>query len=313
MAAGTSNVTVYYADTLVGGPTLTAAASGLTSGTQTQGIFAAPATRLSFTTSSQTVTAGNCSASTGFRTEDAYGNLSAVGAATVVNTTSSAGTGAFFSDPGCTAQVSGVLVGAGGSSGSFYFRDTTAGSPTLTLSASGFSSAGQTETIVAGAAVQLAFANGPITMTAGGCGGALTVQARDLYGNPRAVSSATVVTLSSTSGTGTFYTAAGCGTATGTVTIAAGSSSATVYYGDVTAGTPTATAAAGGFTAGTQTVTVNAGSATRLAISSAAQTLTAGGCSGATVAQSRDSLNNPTNVSVATVVNLASTSTGNTF
>ncbi len=313
IAAGANGAGFYFRDTAAGSPTLTVAVSGFTSGTQAQSITAAGASRFSFTSAAQSFTAGGCSALTSFRSEDSFGNVSSVGAATAATLASSSGGANFYSDPGCTVPIAGVSLAAGQSSGSFYFSDTVAGAPTLTVSATGFTAGTQGVTIVAGPPVLLAFSSAPAALAAGGCSGAVTVQARDAYGNPTVVGVSTALALGTSSGGGTFYQGAGCTTPISSATIVSGSGSTAFYYGDTAVGTPTLSASASGFVTATQTATVSAGAASRVAFASAAQTLAAGVCSAIATVQTRDSFGNPTAVGAATTVTLSSSSVGGTF
>jgi hypothetical protein len=96
------------------------------------------------------------------------------------------------------------------------------------------------------------------TLTAGTASAVMTAQTQDTVSAPKNVSAATTVSLSSSSGGGTFSTTSG-GTYTATlnITIASGANSANFYYKDTVAGTPTITAASTGLTSGTQQETVN--------------------------------------------------------
>src|SRR5207245_963545 len=158
----------------------------------------------------------------------------------------------------CTAAVASVTINAGTSNATFYFKDTLAGTPTLTAAASGLASATQAETVNAAAASKLAFLSSPQTLAAGTCSARVTLQTPDAYGNPSNVGTATSVSLSSSSPGGTFYANSVCGIASASATVAAGTNTTTFYYGDTRAGTPTLTAAATGFTSGTQVETINA-------------------------------------------------------
>src|SRR5439155_4163809 len=110
------------------------------------------------------------------------------------------------------------------------------------------------------------------------------------------------VTRTASSGPGTFYSGSGCSTVVASVTIAAGASSAGFYFKDTKAGTSTLTAAASGLTSGTQAETINAASPSKLAFTTAGQTVVAGTCSTIATVQSQDGFNNPSNVTAATAL-----------
>src|SRR5207248_1962646 len=143
--------------------------------------------------------------------------------------------------------------------------------PTVTASATGFSSATQVETITAGTATVLAFSTGAQALTAGNCSGTVTVQSRDSLGNVSNVGSATTVNLTSASTGNTFYSDSTCTTAVASVTIAASASSQNFWFKDTKSGSPTETAAATGFTSATQGETIAAGTANKLSFTSAAK------------------------------------------
>ncbi len=257
LPANTSSVTAYYGDKLPGSPTLTAAATGLTTATQQETITAGAPSVLIFTTGAVSGSASN-SATLGPITveeQDAYGNVATSGSPTTVNLTSTSA-GASFAATSGGAAVSSVTIPGSYSTATFYYGDTTAGNPTITAAATGLSSATQQETITALPASQLGVSTFTATASASATN-AFTVTLQDAYGNAVKSGSATTVNLTSTS-TGVHEFAANSGgTAVTSVTLPANASSVTAYYGDELAGTPTITAVDGTFS-GTATVTINA-------------------------------------------------------
>ena len=94
LAANTASVTAYYSDEKPGTPTLTAAATGLTSGTQQETITGGTATQLAITSTAFS-SGTNAPATNAFTVtlEDAFGNATTKASATTVNLNSnSAGT-----------------------------------------------------------------------------------------------------------------------------------------------------------------------------------------------------------------------------
>jgi hypothetical protein len=148
-----------------------------------------------------------------------------------------------------------------------------AGTYTFTVQATGGGTVTSTGTLlVAGSASKLVFTSAPVTVTAGVCSSALTVQSRDSSGNPSNVSSTETLTPSATPpGGASFYTDNTCtAVVTGSnLTIPSGSNSASFFFKDTTPGsvqiTVTGTGAftANGANAATQTQTVNAATARR--------------------------------------------------
>ena len=148
IAAAASSVTAYYGDPNAGSPTLTAAASGLTSGTQVETIALAPA-KLVFTT---IPVSGNASSSANLGPitvqEQSSGGIPTIVPETV-NLSSTSGNGIFSLTPGGT-PVTSVSIPAGSSNATFYYGDTAPGHPTLTAAATGLTSGTQPATINVG-------------------------------------------------------------------------------------------------------------------------------------------------------------------
>jgi len=318
IASGTSSVSFYYGDTKAGSPTITAASSGLTSATQTETINPAAGTKLVITSTAFSATAST-SATSAFTTtlEDAFGNPTTSASAIKVNLSSSS-SGAKFAATSGGGSVTSVTLPANTSSVTAYYADTVAGTPTITVQASGLSPNGtQTETITAAKASKLVFISSPVSGPASSSAtlGPITVQLEDTYGNPVAASgTGTVVKLTSTSSGGIFSAISG-GTHITSITIASGSSSASFYYGDTKTGSPVITAASSGLTSATQTETITGVTATKLvfiagpvsgAASSSAEL-------GPITVQVENASGTPVNVATNTTVTLTSSSTGGIF
>jgi hypothetical protein len=151
--AGQSAASFYYKGEKARTVTLTAQATGLTSGTQAHTMVAANATALAFLagTPAQTLLAGACSSVRTVESRDAFGNVANNGV--TFNLTGST-TAEFFSDPSCTTPLPNpVAIQAGSTSASFHFKGFTGGinaNGTLTLTAgnAGLTSATQDETII---------------------------------------------------------------------------------------------------------------------------------------------------------------------
>jgi Divergent InlB B-repeat domain len=228
-------------DTVTG--SITGTQSGIT-------VLAASASKLVYTTgSSQTLTAGLISSQITVQRQDAYGNPVTSGSARV-NLKSGSKGGAFYSNAAGTTRITYVTISGGSSTASFWYSDTISGTPVLTLSATGLTSATTTFTINAAAASKLAYIAGAgQSLQRGRLSSVITVQRQDQYGNP-VTSGVTTVSLSSTSAGATFYSDAGTTVVT-SVTINAGSSTVSFWYRDTVAGTPTLTASAAGLTSAT--------------------------------------------------------------
>ena len=155
--------------------------------------------------------------------QDAAGNaVLAPAGGTTVSLNSSSPADKFAATSGGTAITS-IVIPAGASSVSFYYADTTAGTPTITVT-SGAATGTQNETIIAGTATKLVFGQPPTDVaTAATISPAVTVQAFDTYGN--------LTSASVTIAIGTNAGVLGAGVLNGTKTVA--TSGGTASFGDL--------------------------------------------------------------------------------
>ncbi len=215
------SVTVFYQDTTLTNTNFTLTASTTTppmspATSYQYKVIAGTASQLAITSSAFTLTAGACS-STGITvtSEDQYGNVSNVASTQESISLGSSSNGAnFYSPPsGCTGTViTGTAIPIGSSSATFYYSDTKAGTPTITVSGTGeFTSSGlnaekQTETVNAGAANKLVWSTQPLSgVNPSSSIGTPAVEVEDLNGNPILINPPQV-TLAITSGTGNTAT-----------------------------------------------------------------------------------------------------------
>ena len=151
--------------------------------------------------------------------------LSQAAASPVSITLSSSSSGGGFATSS-SGSFSPTLTLSTTSSATFYYKDTKAGSPTLTASATGYTSGSQTETVNAAALASIAVSPASATVTQGGTQ-PFSASGADLYGNPVSVAGATWSTtapgsVSPTSGSSTTFTASSTSTGSGSVTAAVG-------------------------------------------------------------------------------------------
>ena len=126
--------------------------------------------------------------------EDASGNATTSGSPVTINLSSnSGGTYEFAATSGGTSVTS-VTLPANTQSVTAYYGDSKVGTPTITVSSTGLSSATQGETITAGAAYQLVVTTQPPASASGGTKFPVGVTVEDAFGNV-AVTSAAPVTL----------------------------------------------------------------------------------------------------------------------
>jgi hypothetical protein len=198
-----------------------------------------PPASLTFATSAQTLTAGQPSAPIQIGlTAAQLGNVA-------VSVASSSANGQFApSTAGPWSSTLQVTITAGQTaSAAFYYRDTRAGSATLTASASGFTSVTQTETVAA-APLQTITVSPPDTSLTIGGSQTFTASGTDAFGNPVSVAATNWTTtapgtLSTTSGTATTFTATSAGNGLVQAAIGPVSGGATVTVASQTISAPT--------------------------------------------------------------------------
>ena len=234
--AGSSSVSFHYTDDTSGTPTLTVSAGSVSSATQQENVNPAAASRVVFTTAPQTFDRGTASGTMTVALRDAFGNAVQAASPLTVNLTTTSGKGSF-------SPNTPVTIPAGVSTVSFQYTDDSVGTPTLTAAAGTLTSATQQETVNPAAASQLVFTTAPQTLTTGVASGTITVGLEDAFGNSVKATAATIVSLDTTSGTGTFAPVS-------PLTIPAGSSSVSFRYTDTSAGAPVLSASASGLSLG---------------------------------------------------------------
>ena len=284
---GSSSGTFKYKDNTAGTFTITNSATGLTSATTSFTVNAGSATQLTITAPSA-ATAGTASGDFTVVTKDVYGNAATSGATITLSSSSATGV---FRNSADSSTITSVAIASGSSSGTFKYKDNTAGTFTITNSATGLTSATTSFTVNPATVSKLVFtAGGAQTLNAGTASSAITMQRQDSYNNP-INSGAISVSLSSGSSAGKFdTTTSGAGAFSPgitAITIPDGSSTTTFYYKDTASGSQTLTASYGSLTPATTSFTVNAGSATQLAITAPAAA-TAGTASGDFTVQRKD-------------------------
>ena len=187
ISASSSAGTFSFKGTTAGSVTVTASVTGMSpSPTQVETINPAPPDHLVFTSSAQSLGAGACSGAITLESRDPAGNTSAVAAITTVTLAASPASGmTFYAGAGCTGGgVATVSLAASSSTVTFSFRGTTAGTVTLSATASGMSPAPtQDQTITAGSTTKFSWDAIP-SPQGQSTPFPVTVRALDTYGNP---------------------------------------------------------------------------------------------------------------------------------
>jgi hypothetical protein len=300
--SGSSSVSFYYGDTAAGAPVITASGS-LTSVTQTETINAAAASEFLIITGP---VSGSASASATFgpitvQEADTFGNLTTT-AETVNLTSNSTGTTKFATSSGGTGVTS-VTIPSGSSSVNFYYGDTKAGAPTITVSGA-LTSATQTETIAVGSASKLAVTGQPAASTTAGANFTVAVSVEDTFGNLVPTSSAGItLAMGNNPGSATLNCV------TNPVSASNGVAAFTCWIYQAASGY-TLTASTSGLSSGTTSaLTINAGTPTQFNIvAGATGAASATATVGPVTVQEQDAFGNLT--TSAETVNLASNSTG---
>lgn len=173
-------------DVSLGNVTVTATgedADGNEAENSTEVELVAPAANLTFVDPVATIEAGSCVGFTVQR-QDENGNPVSEEEDLLVNLTTTSDAGTFHADPACEAATSNVTIEQGNSSAEFHYRDTAAGTPTLTANATGLDNGTHLLTVEPGPLTLLEVECDPATVPAGGdtdC----TATPRDEFGNVR--------------------------------------------------------------------------------------------------------------------------------
>jgi Putative Ig domain len=91
------------------------------------------ATKLVFTSAAQTIVSSSNGVSNliTIQTQDNYGNVVGVTSNSTINLTTTSSNGKFYSDYNGTTQITSVTIASGNNSSSFYYKDSTVGTPTI--------------------------------------------------------------------------------------------------------------------------------------------------------------------------------------
>ncbi|MBK7863610.1 MAG: hypothetical protein IPJ65_34390 [Archangiaceae bacterium] len=185
IATSLSSARFYVKGLSAGAPVMSASAAGYSTAMQPVTVSAGPAHHLAFVTPAQGIARNACSSVTGVRAEDALGNAAALAGPVTVDLAETGVAGfSFHADPACgAATMSAALAGDAGSVASFYFLGTTAGPATVSAAVSGgdggIASAVQVENIGVGPPARLELTPPALSVTAGACSAAVTVEVRD--------------------------------------------------------------------------------------------------------------------------------------
>ncbi len=325
ISTGTQSAQVCYGNATQGLYSISATTTGLTINSISQSETILNASQIAFSTAAVKGPASS-SADIGpitikLEKSNGAGQVVPAGASVVVSLSSSS-SGGIFSLTSGGANVTTVTIGAGASSATFYYGDTTVGTPTLTASAGLLTPGTQVETITTGIPYQLVITTSALSGTTSAIPnlGPITLAIEDSGGSQVDASADQTITLSSTSGTGAFsvYSGGSCSSVTvSSVIIVGGTSNVSICYGDITVGTPTITATTTGLTVNSvsQTETVNVGPPYQIVITTASLTNLASSTPdiGPIDVAIQDAYGNPSPVGSTQTITVSSSSPSGTF
>jgi hypothetical protein len=215
------------------------------------GTLTVAAPKLAFTTAAQTLlTTGVTSGTITIQRQNADGTPRTSGSLTVSLSTSPSN--GVFRNTADSSTITSVTIASGQSGASFRYRPASAGTPSVNVSATGFTAGSQVETVQN---PKLVITSSPQTIVHGQTSATMTVTRQNADGTAY-TSGSTTVALSTSPSNGSFRDSTlGLITIT-SVTISNGSSTATFRYRPSTAGTPSVVVSSSGYTSGTQVQTV---------------------------------------------------------
>ncbi len=215
------------------------------------GTLTVAAPQVAFTTAAQTqLTTGLTSGTITVQRQNADGSPRTTGGSMTVNLSTSPANGV-FRNTADSATITSVTIAAGASGASFRYRPSSAGTPTVTAAANGFTAGTQVETVQN---PTLVFTTTAQTIARNTTSGNITVQRRAADGTPMTTGTITV-NLATSPANGTFRDQFNLFNIT-SVTIGSGASTVTFRYRPSAAGTPMLSASSSGYQAATQVWTI---------------------------------------------------------
>lgn len=280
---GTTKQTIYFRDSTDGAVIMSSSSAELTGGSQNITVLTGVASKLSIATAN--TTGANIPIPVVIQTTTSEGYPASVSQTTTIPISGEHGGEYSLSDTNWQ-PVSSVTIPAGQYKATLYYRNTKAGTDTLSAASPNgmaWQSASTTIEIGAGNFTQFAFVPSNLNLNAGATSAPIAVQARDQYGNDVILATDQVVHLYGTSDSHFADNPDGPWNVS-QVTIYAGSGSASIYYTDTMPGTKTITASDqtpldtpdSGITNATANISVNSLPPSQLAFTSQQLTVVAG-------------------------------------
>lgn len=242
--SGEDTASFFYRDTVAGNPNITASGNGQvwTSAVQQQTVDPGAITKVVFLNGPFNFNADGEAGPLTLQTQDQFDNPSPVLSDQQIDLISTSSNGEFsVLGGGSFLSVSNVTISNGNNSTSFYYRDTTPGSPDITASATGqlWTDAQQQETVNPAPPSAIELVPADTTIRAGDFM-SFTVRVVDAFGNKSAVSTARTLFLLDQeppppNASGQFFNPGNHGTPITQLTIPSGSDSVIVDYRNTTA------------------------------------------------------------------------------
>ena len=255
IGANASTASVYYMSTAAGAKTLTASAAGLSNGSFTLTVDPGPPTQLTLTAVPAILPLNTCSTAVTVQSRDALQNSAPFTASTPLAITG-LGSAALYTDAACTVPATNPAMALGSSTATFYLKDSVAEDLTLSLAATGLTTASARIVIYAGPATKLALQSSA-NIAVLNCD-PVTIEGRDANNKLAPFGSAVTASLARTGSTLIYYSTSSCtGTAITSLTLAINDVSKTVYMRNTAVENTTLSASATGLTTGTRTITVD--------------------------------------------------------
>ncbi|MDB5163016.1 MAG: Outer rane autotransporter barrel [Candidatus Saccharibacteria bacterium] len=256
ITAGVSDATYYYKDSNPGTCTLTSSISGITTASQQVTINSFAVQSLVFSTTAQTIKAGEKTGVITVELRKADGSPAYQNGSTQLQL--QADSGQFFANSGDTQTVSTITIAADQASASFYYSGTLSGTRTITASIAGApNSVSQQVTITPEQASQLSFTTQPQTVPEGSPSAIVHVAIQDMYGNSTQITSNKVLNLTSTCISGTFSEDDVDWQPVASIALPSGSTDASFFYRSMIQGSCSLTVSANGLQSASQNMTIS--------------------------------------------------------
>ncbi|MBI3180968.1 MAG: hypothetical protein HYZ28_02360 [Myxococcales bacterium] len=320
IAAGNGSLGIFYQDEKAGSPSVSLSSPTLAvPPPQVHTVIPAAPSKVVLTTPSRIFVAGSCPGTAKViraELQDTYGNPSPPSGGLWLAASSNSINGQWFSDASCFVGATGnnFLVPSGQTGVDLFYKETRAGTVSVTVTNASVGSAVQSHVVNPGLPAALVFSGLASTVTAGACQPG-AVEVTDAWNNPSPPSSDVYVQMSSTGSGWTFSNGPNCASATSTITIAANTSSAPFSLTETQAGLQqlNGTDQASSLSSASASLNVTPAPASRIRFKTPSQFNEGGKCSCRVEIESTDSFGNPNDVTSDTFCSVSSSTATTKF